>query len=191
MMGGWTSAQTGGDMDRASMRIAAFTLLRLAAYLTIFGSCGSSHNGAACFVEDSIGSNLSDGCFCYLDPNDPNIAKETRKRVTSCRASDVGPQAICCKDTKNSCGCFQTNCEVLSITGNCNCSIIDSNETASCQTGTRCCISSDGSCGCDSLDTQCPAVYGQTNVPSCVAAQLTPSCDQFGDVETQVASCSD
>jgi hypothetical protein len=31
----------------------------------------------------------------------------------------------------------------------------------------------------------------QTNVASCVAAQLTPSCQQFGDVETQVTSCSD
>jgi hypothetical protein len=180
-------------MYPARTRIATFTLpLHLVAFLAMCSSCGShSGSGSACFVEDDVGSDLTNGCFCYLDPHDPDIAMETRRRVASCRATDVGPRAICCKSTKGSCGCFQTLCEVLPLSGDCNCSLIDSYQSASCQTGTRCCLSSDGSCGCDSLDTQCPAAYGQTNVPSCVAAQLTPSCDQFGDVETQVPSCSD
>jgi hypothetical protein len=105
-------------MYPARTRIATFTL-HLVAFLAMCASCGSHGSGGACFVEDDVGSDLTNGCFCYLDPHDPDIATETRRRVASCRASDVGPRAICCKSTKSSCGCFQTNCEVLSLSGDC------------------------------------------------------------------------
>jgi hypothetical protein len=178
--------------ERWSGVLGAIALLGAVCWSCSSGSGG--HSGPACFVEDDTGSNVKDGCFCYLDPDDPNIATETRQRVSSCKASDLSPKAICCQDpstvTNPQCGCFQTNCEFFGVSDTCVCGLGETDEMATCSSGTRCCIDDTGSCACDSDGTECATDFGQNPIASCDPATIEPSCRQINDSQEQVDSCS-